>query len=677
VIFGQLPVGDVIDRGAELLREEQRGQIRVDDVTADLIGTRFEVGSAGERRYLVGEKQLGDAPRTVLGKATSCVGRDRELALLEGTFDECLTEPVARAVLVTAPAGGGKSRLRHELLTRLRERRVPFQLLLGRGDAMAAGSPFGLLAPAIRMAAGLTGVEPDDVRREKLLARVTRHLPEETARRTAEFLGELTGIPFPEAASPALHAARHDPRLMGDQMRGAWLDWLTAECRHGPVLLVLDDIQWGDRPSLHLAEAALRALRDQPLMVVAFARPEVDDHFPGLWRDRDVQRVTLRALTRRACQSLIQQVLAGSADRETQEWLLERADGNPFYLEELIRAVAAGARATLPETVVGMVQARLDALGGDPKRVLRAASVFGQSFTQAGVHALLSDRDRQILPMCLDVLVSREVIFPKETGGAAYVFRHALLRDAAYAMLTEGDRALGHLLAAEYLERSHEHDAILLVEHFERGGDAGRAASWCCEAAAQALEGNDLPGAIARAQRGLELGAAGVIFTRLKLIEAQAQFWRGEYAPAEAAAALAVQRSEAGTALWFATVGELVTALGQQGKYAEVGRWANVAGAAAPTDDAPAATAKLACLIRAAGYLLPGGRYDATDAILARVGAETGGFSRLEPSLAAKVHAVRAARQLHSGDQPAAIGLYEAAIEAASAAGDTRTVSEM
>jgi ATP/maltotriose-dependent transcriptional regulator MalT len=102
-----------------------------------------------------------------------------------------------------------------------------------------------------------------------------------------------------------------------------------------------------------------------------------------------------------------------------------------------------------------------------------------------------------------------------------------------------------------------------------------------------------------------------------------------------------------------------------------------VAGAAAPTDDAPAATAKLACLIRAAGYLLPGGRYDATDAILARVGAETGGFSRLEPSLAAKVHAVRAARQLHSGDQPAAIGLYEAAIEAASAAGDTRTVSEM
>jgi len=139
VIFGQLPVGDVIDRGAELLRAEQRGQIRVDDVTADLIGTRFEVGSADDRRYLVGEKQLGDAPRTVLGTATSCVGRDRELALLEGTFDECITEPVARAVLVTAPAGGGKSRLRHELLARLHERRAPLQRLLGRGDAMAAG----------------------------------------------------------------------------------------------------------------------------------------------------------------------------------------------------------------------------------------------------------------------------------------------------------------------------------------------------------------------------------------------------------------------------------------------------------------------------------------------------------------------------------------------------------
>ena len=115
VIFGRLPVGDVIDRGAELLRGELQGVIRLDEVTADLLGARFEIGGLGDgsRRTLVGERQRGDRPRTVLGKTTACVGRERELDLLEGTFDECVEEPVARAVLVTAPAGGGKSRLRH------------------------------------------------------------------------------------------------------------------------------------------------------------------------------------------------------------------------------------------------------------------------------------------------------------------------------------------------------------------------------------------------------------------------------------------------------------------------------------------------------------------------------------------------------------------------------------
>jgi eukaryotic-like serine/threonine-protein kinase len=680
VLFGQLPVGDVIDRGAELLRGELRGVVRLDPVTADLLGARFEIGGDGDHRYLVGERQLGDTPRTVLGKATACVGREREIALLQGTFQECVDEPVARAVLVTAPAGGGKSRLRHEFLSRLRTDGRVFELLVARADAIASGSPFGLLGPAIRASAGIGSGEPDGRRQDKLAARVSRHLQGDHARRTAEFLGELTGVPFPDERSPALSAARADPRLMGDQLRTAWVQWLAAECEQGPVLLMLDDIHWGDRPSLQFVEAALRTLRDHPFMVLAFARPEVDEVFPGLWRDRDVQRVTLRGLTRRASQALTHQVLGDSVDRETLDWLLERAEGNPFYLEELLRAVATDPHATLPETVVGMVQARLDALGEDPRRVLRAASIFGQSFTRSGVGALLSDRDRQILPMCLDVLVTREVVFPKESGaGEDYVFRHALLRDAAYAMLTEGDRGLGHLLAAEYLEKSPERDAIVLVEHFERGGDKARAAVWCRDAAAQALEGNDLPGAIARANRGAELGATGDMLSRLRRIEAQAHFWRGEYALAEASATAAVQSSDSGSALWFEALGELCTALGQQGKYTDVSRWAGVASSVASATTVPdeARGAQLGCLIRAAGYLLPGGRYEATDAILARVSAETNGFATLDPASAAKVHAVRAARVLHSGDQPAAIALYESSIQAATAAGDARTVSEM
>jgi tetratricopeptide (TPR) repeat protein len=685
VLFGRLPVGDVIDRGAELLRGELHGVVRLDEVTADLLGERFEIGGLGDgvegagRRTLIGERQRGDRPRTVLGKTTACVGRERELDLLEGTFVECVEEPVARAVLVTAPAGGGKSRLRYELLERLRRGGKRFDLLLGRADAIGSGSPFALLAPAVRAAAGIVAGESEASSRDKLRARVSRHLAGDGARRAAEFMGELVGVSFSDDESPALAAARADPRLMGDQLRTAWLDWLAAECDAGPVLIILDDVHWGDRPSLQFVEAALRALRDRPFMVLAFARPDVDDVFPGLWRERDVQRVTLRGLTRRASRELVQQVLGDGVDDDTMSWLLERADGNPFYLEELMRAVATDARTSLPETVVGMVQARLDALGEDPRRVLRAASVFGETFTRAGVSALLSDRDRQILPMCLDVLVTREVVVPRDAGdhgaGAEFIFRHALLRDAAYAMLTEGDRALGHLLAAEFLEKGHARDAIVLVEHFERGGDVARAASHCRDAAADALEANDLGAAVARARRGAELGATGDLLGRLHLIEAQAQFWRGEYALAEAAATSAAQIFDGATAPWFEALGELVTALGQQGKYPEVSRWANVASAMRAPEEAR--HAQRGCLIRAAGYLLPGGRYEAVEAILARVAAESDGFATLEPVAAAKVHAVRAARALHAGDQAAAIALYEESIRAAARAGDARTVAEM
>ena len=234
VIFGQLPVGDVIDRGAELLRGEPGGKIRLDAVTADLLGTRFELEAAGDRRYLLGEHGRDDVPRTLLGKATVCVGRDRELTLLEGTFDECVDEPVARAVLVTAPAGGGKSRLRHEITERLRRGHPNLQILVGRGDAIAAGSPFGLLAPALRAAATITAGDSGELRRQKVRALVTRHLRSHPNPATWEFLGELVGVPFDEDASPALHAARRDPRLMGDRLRAAWLDWLAAECAQQP-----------------------------------------------------------------------------------------------------------------------------------------------------------------------------------------------------------------------------------------------------------------------------------------------------------------------------------------------------------------------------------------------------------------------------------------------------------
>src|SRR6185295_6520253 len=106
------------------------------------------------------ERDVAVAVRTLLGKPTSCVGRERELALLVSMFEDCVTEPRVHLVLVTAPAGIGKLRVRSELVQRIAKTEQPFELWIGRGDPMSAGAPFGMLAQTLRRAAGIVDDEP-------------------------------------------------------------------------------------------------------------------------------------------------------------------------------------------------------------------------------------------------------------------------------------------------------------------------------------------------------------------------------------------------------------------------------------------------------------------------------------------------------------------------------------
>jgi hypothetical protein len=284
VLEERLPIGDAVDRAIRMLKAHQaddvahlasgkKQPIHVDEVTAGLLDSRFTVRSDGTGLELVGEQAAADAGRMLLGKPTPCVGRERELVMLEGYFAECVADDVARVVLVTAPAGVGKSRLRYELLRMLRHRGDPHEVWTSRGDPMRAGSPFGLLAQVIRSAAGAQDGEPPRVQREKIRARVARHVNQRDSARVTQFLAEILGVSLPEEDDVQLRAARHDPILMGDQMRRAFEDWLGAECAAGPVVLVLEDLHWGDLPSVKFVDAALRTLTDKPLMVLALARP--------------------------------------------------------------------------------------------------------------------------------------------------------------------------------------------------------------------------------------------------------------------------------------------------------------------------------------------------------------------------------------------------------------------
>src|SRR5262245_19934199 len=395
----RLPEGDVLDRASALLSPlagtaGDPPPIALDEVAAGLLDARFDVVESERGLMLRGERPLTQGMRTLLGRPTSCVGRDWELNALSGIFDDCSEEHSARGVIVTASAGMGKSRLGAEFVARLQQRSRPVAIWLGRGDSLRAGSTLDLLGQALRDALGVHGGEPLVERRARIRSRVAERVAAADQPRVAEFLGELVGTPFPDDSEggASLRAARQDAQLMSEQMRRAWMDFLAAETTARPIVLVLEDLQWGDFGTVRFVEAALRERSERPWMVLALARPEVFEVFPRLWADhQNVQEIRLKELGRKAGERLVRQVLGDSIGNETMERLVQQAAGNAFYLEELIRAAAEGKDKALPDTVLAMVETRIGRLAVEARRVLRAASVFGEVCWEGGVIVLLGD----------------------------------------------------------------------------------------------------------------------------------------------------------------------------------------------------------------------------------------------------------------------------------------------
>jgi serine/threonine protein kinase/tetratricopeptide (TPR) repeat protein len=548
------PMGQLFERGADLLASMPAGLVRVDDASASLLEARFELGGdATEGHTLLRERSGGEAPRTLLGRPTAFVGRERELQQLQLTFQECVDELVARAVLVTAPPGGGKSRLRHELVERLRASNAPFTLLVGRGDSMRGSTQFGVLAAALHTWAELGSGDTLELKQKKLSAHVALLLPAQRAPIVAQFLGEMIGLPFPEQASPQLRAARFDHQLMADHMLACWLEWLEALSQREPVLFCIEDMHWSDPASLRFLEAALRNARERALMVLAFARPEAHEAFPQLWSERDLMEIRLPKLGAKACGRLIDTLGSGELPEALRTAMIERADGNPFFLEELVRAFKTSPRSdVLPETILAIVQARLDALGEEPKLLIRAASVFGQNFRLVGVRALFGEDPGGFdFEGALALLCEREVIF--RSGAASdheYVFRHALIRDAAYMLLHDDDRVLGHRLAAGWLERNGE-AAAPLADHYERGGVPASAAHWWARAAAQAFEAGSLDDVLRCGERAIACGVEGVELGTLAALLAEARSYCQDDAGAAAWSERARAKLPAGNPAWW------------------------------------------------------------------------------------------------------------------------------
>ena len=657
---------------------DQPQPIRVDPLTANLLDGRFTVVAVGEEHHLLGESGHVETVRTLLAQRTKCVAREAELGTLHALFDACVEEPEAHVVLVVAASGIGKSRLRYEFIQRLHSDDADFQLLLGHGDPLRSGAPFGMLASAIRQAAGVRDGEPIEEQRAKLRTRVGRHLSADVADQITEFIGEMTAVPFPADDSVQLRAARQDALLMGDQIRRAATSWLGAECRAIPTLLVLEDLHWGDLPTVRFIDDALRALCDDPFMVIGLARPEIDDLFSQLWVDRGVHVIRLGALTKKASRKLVRQVLGVDVAEETVARIVDRAMGNAFFLEELIRAAVDGDTSHPPETVIATVQTRLEKMEPSARRILRAASIFGRFFWRDGVATMLGEEDDEIgdVGSWLSALTEREVVVLRNQsrfpGQLEYAFRHDLVREAAYAMLTDADRHAGHLLAGGWLESLGDSEAIVLAQHFERGRKPKRAVRWYRRAAEQAMVGNDFSAALDHIERGIVCGATTEELGRLRLIQADALNWKGDFARATSAALEAKHFLPEKSAAWYAAIGELATAAGVQGDIGQL----HDAAAAIDIEDLDVGDTCDHHLVwaatRLAEQLIAAGSIDHADTILIALGRHRASLDEKNPGAVARILSAQASRACFDGAAGKNLEYVDDAVDRFERAGDLR-----
>jgi tetratricopeptide (TPR) repeat protein len=616
----------VFERAAGLLRHDHKEilgplPIVIDDTTAGLLGADFDIArGAGASPHALRGRTIR-AQYTLLGKATPFVGRARELSSLLATWADVCEQGVARAVIVTGEAGLGKSRLLYEMLAGISPpqggatmtlHEQPAMVLRAKADATTAGSPFAALGAAIRREVGIGDEDPPTERWNKLAARVASVVAEGQTH-VAEFVAEVAGLKRTDPGEQVA-AARRDPRLMGDRIRRSWQAWLRGEVARGPVLIVLEDFQWGDLPTVKLVEDMLIDLAEESVFVLALARPEIDTVFPNLW-SRAVVRMPLVGLARKAATTFVRTMLPDAAP-ETIERIVKQASGNTLYLEELVRAAAEG-KTDAPESLLAILSSQVESLPDAERRVLRAAAVFGTTFWTDGVCVLLggaqelNDRVRADTNAVLDALARREMVGNRESrlaGQRELDFRNALIRDVTYAMLTETDAALGHALAADWLERAGETDPFVLAEHRARAGQKEQAVVQYKRSAEAALDASDFGMVLERVKRAEACGAKGEELAAMLVMAAAAHRWQGATRECGEAAARAVELATRDSALYFRAFRLHAYASSFAGDVEAVMRAAEVLQTARPADDALVDWA--AALTTVANSLLTTGHFE-------------------------------------------------------------------
>jgi ABC-type oligopeptide transport system substrate-binding subunit/class 3 adenylate cyclase len=523
-----LAVGDAVNVAARLEGAAEPGQIVVSEQIARRVRAYFDLTDLGPMELkgkaeplsvyaVVGEKDVPARERGLEGAQRVFVGRQQELEELQQALLElCRGHGQIRFIL--GEAGIGKSRLVEELRERPPKPPAGETLLVQPGEVrwLEARAPsygdslaYRLISQLILADLGLTDGAPAP-RLKAALGKRTIEILDEQAAEFRPYLGHLLGLHLDPEDEERI--SQYDRETLGREIRRAILSYFEALATSTPTVLVLEDLHWADASSLEVLGQLLSMTNRAPLMIMALMRIERDH---GSW---DLKQRAERDLGHRYGDILVKPLAGGDAKQilasvlgsdselgEVAELVLGKAEGNPFYLEELLRHLlereliveknmswkltAELEKVGVPETLQGVLLARIGRLEDEVQHTLQLASVIGRTFLYR-VLAVISEAEEE-LDLHLDELQRVDLVRERaRLPELEYIFKHALTQEAAYSSLLIERRQQFHRRVAQAIEQLFE-DRLeefyaLLAHHYESAGEVEEAVKCLTRAADRA-----------------------------------------------------------------------------------------------------------------------------------------------------------------------------------------------